>query len=77
MYCADRAVLSTLGQALDLAGPYPPEQVGVVVGTFHVWWDPHVLEQIARTSGRIASYQVCDFPSPLPTDVLLGRGGDG
>ncbi|GAA2359295.1 sugar phosphate isomerase/epimerase family protein [Nonomuraea africana] len=79
MYCADRAVLSTLGQALDLAEPYPSSQVGVVVDTFHVWWDPTVFEQIARAGDRIASYQVCDFLQPLPADVLLGRGmmGDG
>lgn len=79
MYCADRAVLSTLGQALDLAEPYPVEQVGVVVDTFHVWWDPAVFGQIARAGARIASYQVCDFLQPLPADVLLGRGmmGDG
>ncbi|GIH90728.1 sugar phosphate isomerase/epimerase family protein [Planobispora siamensis] len=79
MYCADRAVLSTLGQALDLAAPYPSEQVGVVVDAFHVWWDPQVFEQIARAGDRIASYQVCDFLHPLPANVLLGRGvmGDG
>ncbi|MGW4470517.1 sugar phosphate isomerase/epimerase family protein [Nonomuraea sp. NPDC004354] len=79
MYCADRAVLSTLGQALDLAEPYPVEQVGVVVDTFHVWWDPAVFVQIARAGSRIASYQVCDFLQPLPADVLLGRAmmGDG
>jgi sugar phosphate isomerase/epimerase len=81
MYCADRAVVSTLKQALDLAAPHPAGQVGVVVDTFHVWWDPDVLEQIARAgaAGRIASYQVCDFLVPLPADVLLGRGmmGDG
>jgi sugar phosphate isomerase/epimerase len=81
MYCADRAVLSTLGQALDLAAPYAPETVGVVVDTFHVWWDPQIFEEIERAGGegRIASYQVCDFLSPLPADVLLGRGmmGDG
>lgn len=79
MYCADRAVLSTLAQALDLAEAHPSPQVGVVVDTFHVWWDPRVLEQIARASDRIASYQVCDFLSPLPADVLLGRGimGEG
>ncbi|WP_084957814.1 sugar phosphate isomerase/epimerase family protein [Thermoactinospora rubra] len=79
MYCADRAVLSTLGQALDLAEPYPVEQVGVVVDTFHVWWDPDLLEQITRAGERIASYQVCDYLHPLPADVLLGRGmmGDG
>ncbi|GIH99667.1 3-dehydroshikimate dehydratase [Planobispora takensis] len=79
MYCADRAVLSTLGQALDLAEPYPAGQVGVVVDTFHVWWDPQVFDQIARAGDRIASYQVCDFLHPLPANVLLGRGvmGDG
>ncbi|MDX5459149.1 sugar phosphate isomerase/epimerase family protein [Micromonospora tulbaghiae] len=79
MYCADRAVLSTLGQALDLAEAFPAEQVGVVVDTFHVWWDPDVWRQIARAGTRIASFQVCDFLTPLPADVLLGRGmmGDG
>jgi sugar phosphate isomerase/epimerase len=83
MYCADRAVLSTLEQALDLAERHPADQVGVVVDTFHIWWDPNVLAQIARAGGpgggRIAGYQVCDFLVPLPSDVLLGRGmmGDG
>ncbi|MFI7427742.1 sugar phosphate isomerase/epimerase family protein [Micromonospora sp. NPDC049836] len=79
MYCADRAVLSTLGQALDLAEAFPVDQVGVVVDTFHVWWDPDVWRQIARAGDRIASFQVCDFLTPLPADVLLGRGmmGDG
>ncbi|MCZ7437754.1 sugar phosphate isomerase/epimerase [Micromonospora sp. WMMC241] len=79
MYCADRAVLSTLGQALDLAEAFPVQQVGVVVDTFHVWWDPDVWRQIARAGARIASFQVCDFLTPLPADVLLGRGmmGDG
>ncbi|MDZ5443650.1 sugar phosphate isomerase/epimerase family protein [Micromonospora sp. 4G57] len=79
MYCADRAVLSTLGQALDLAEQFPVDQVGIVVDTFHIWWDPDVWRQIARAGERIASYQVCDFLTPLPADVLLGRGmmGDG
>ncbi|MEV0145660.1 MULTISPECIES: sugar phosphate isomerase/epimerase [unclassified Nonomuraea] len=79
VYCADRAVISTLEQAVDLSLPYPVEQVGVVVDTFHVWWDPRLFEQIARAGERIASYQVCDFLHPLPADVLLGRGmmGDG
>ncbi|MFI9590135.1 sugar phosphate isomerase/epimerase family protein [Nonomuraea sp. NPDC052265] len=79
VYCPDRAVLSTLGQALDLSLPYPEEQVGVVVDTFHVWWDPRLFEDVARAGRRIASYQVCDYLHPLPADVLLGRGmmGDG
>ncbi|MEF3402160.1 sugar phosphate isomerase/epimerase family protein [Agromyces sp. CCNWLW203] len=81
MYASDRAVVSTLKQALDLAEPFDAPTVGVVVDTFHLWWDPEVFEQIARAgaSGRIASYQVCDWATPLPADVLLARHypGDG
>jgi len=79
MYCADRGVLSTLGQTLDLAEKFPAEQVGVVVDSFHVWWDPDVLSQIARAAGRICSFQICDWITPLPADALLARGmmGDG
>jgi sugar phosphate isomerase/epimerase len=81
MYAANRAVLSTLGQALDLAAPHPVEAVGVVVDTFHVWWDPSLREQIARAGaeGRLAGYQVCDFNLPIAADALLSRGfmGDG
>ena len=81
MYAADRAVLSTLEQALDLASPYSARTVGVVVDTFHVWWDPKLSDQIARAGreGRVASYQVCDFNMPIAADALLSRGmmGDG
>ncbi|GAA4982647.1 sugar phosphate isomerase/epimerase family protein [Kineococcus glutinatus] len=79
MYVADRAVISTLGQALDIAEQFPLEQVGVTVDTFHVFWDPEVERQIARAGARIATYQVCDWITPLPADTLLARGmmGDG
>ncbi|MEC3977552.1 sugar phosphate isomerase/epimerase family protein [Amycolatopsis sp. H20-H5] len=79
IYCADRGVLSTLSQALDLAERYPADRVGVVVDTFHVWWDPEVLPQIARAGTRIFGFQVCDWITPLPADTLLARGmmGDG
>lgn len=80
MYAADRAVINTLGQALDIAEQFPAEAVGVVVDTYHVWWDPGVIAQIARAgSARITSYQICDWITPLPADNLLARGipGDG
>jgi sugar phosphate isomerase/epimerase len=74
MYASDRAVVSTLGQALDIAEQFGADGVGVVVDTFHVWWDPALAAQIARAGagGYIASYQVCDWATPLPADVLLG-----
>ncbi|MEU7531054.1 sugar phosphate isomerase/epimerase [Saccharothrix sp. NPDC042600] len=79
VFCADRGVVSTLAQALDLAAPFPADVVGVVVDALHVWWDPDLPAQVARAAGRIFSYQVCDWVTPLPADVLLGRGlpGDG
>jgi len=81
IFAADRGVVSTLEQALDLAEPFAPAEVGVVVDTYHLWWEPKVHEQIARAgaAGRIVSYQVCDWITPLPADTLLGRGmmGDG
>ncbi|SDY04887.1 Sugar phosphate isomerase/epimerase [Micromonospora pattaloongensis] len=81
MFCSDRCVVSSLGQALDLAAPYPAEAVGVVVDTYHVWWDDQVWAQIGRAGreGRIACFQVADWITPLPEGVLLGRGlpGDG
>jgi sugar phosphate isomerase/epimerase len=81
MYAADRALISTLGQALDLAAPYDATAVGVAVDTFHVWWDPELKAQIERAGreNRIASYQVCDFNLPIAADALLSRGmmGDG
>ncbi|MEV7520170.1 sugar phosphate isomerase/epimerase family protein [Streptomyces sp. NPDC091371] len=81
MYASDRCVVSTLGQALDLAELFPPEQVGVVVDSYHLWWDERLPADLRRAGegGRIVSVQVADWVTPLPQGVLLGRGqlGDG
>ncbi|QEV18186.1 sugar phosphate isomerase/epimerase family protein [Streptomyces alboniger] len=81
MFAADRCVVSTLGQALDLAERFPAHQVGVVVDTYHVWWDDQAPAQIARAGrgGRLHAFQLADWITPLPAGVLLGRGqlGDG
>ena len=63
MYCADRAVLSTLGQALDLAEPFP-------VDRWASSWTPstsggtRVDAQIARAGERIATYQLVRLGAP-------------
>lgn len=81
MFAADRCVVSTLAQALDLAERFPADQVGVTVDTYHLWWDDQAPEQIARAGagGRIATFQLADWITPLPAGVLNGRGqiGDG
>ncbi|MGW3658619.1 sugar phosphate isomerase/epimerase family protein [Streptomyces sp. NPDC005151] len=81
MFASDRCVVSTLSQALDIAERFPAEQVGVVVDTYHIWWDDQAAAQIARAGegGRIHSFQLADWITPLPAGVLVGRGqlGDG
>jgi sugar phosphate isomerase/epimerase len=79
IYAADRGVISTLAQALDIAERFDATDVGVVVDTFHVWWEPGVGDQLQRAGPRIVSYQICDWITPLPADTLLARGmmGDG
>ena len=79
IYAADRGVISTLRQALDIAERFETDDVGVVVDTFHLWWEPGIAEQVQRAGRRIVSYQICDWITPLPADTLLARGmmGDG
>lgn len=81
MFASDRCVVSTLAQALDLAERFPADQVGVTVDTYHIWWDDTAPAQIARAgaSGRIHTFQLADWITPLPQGVLNGRGqiGDG
>jgi sugar phosphate isomerase/epimerase len=77
MTCADRSVLSTLGQALDLCDTLGAG-VGVALDVYHVWWDPDLERQIARAGSRIAAFHVCDWKVPT-TDLVFDRGmpGDG
>ena len=79
IYAADRGVISTLAQALDIAERFDAADVGVVVDTIHLWWEPGIADQLQRAGERILSYQVCDWITPLPADTLLARGmmGDG
>ena len=81
MFAADRAVVSTLDQALDIAEASGSPAAGVVVDTYHVWWDPCLERAIQRAaaSDRLFSYQVCDWNLPLAAEPLHSRGymGDG
>lgn len=62
MFASDRCVVSTLSQALDIAERFPADQVGVVVDTYHIWWDDQAPAQIARAGAAAAS-----TPSNSPT----------
>jgi sugar phosphate isomerase/epimerase len=75
MTCADRSVLSTLGQALDLCEALG-EGTAIALDVYHVWWDPDLARQMARATGRIAAFHVCDWKVPT-TDTVFDRGLPG
>jgi sugar phosphate isomerase/epimerase len=77
MTAADRACINTLAHANDLCDELG-EGLGVAIDVYHVWWDPDLPRQIARSRGRILSYHVCDWLVPT-RDLVFDRGmpGDG
>jgi len=78
MYCADRAVVNTMAQALDLCDAIGGS-VGVACDVYHVWWDPDLAGQIARAGKeRLHAFHLCDWLRDTG-DLLLDRGmmGDG
>src|SRR5260370_21091880 len=81
-YAADRACVNTTKQALDLCDALDPQRsgaLGVALDVYHIWWDPEMLPQIARTGrDRLLAFHVCDWLGP-PQDILNNRGmtGDG
>jgi sugar phosphate isomerase/epimerase len=82
LYCADRACINTLEQALDLCDELDASrsgEIGVLVDTYHVWWDPRLRGQIERAGAkRLLGFHLSDWLVPT-RDLLRDRGmmGDG
>jgi sugar phosphate isomerase/epimerase len=82
MYCAERACVNTLSQALDLCDELDGGKggaLGLAVDVYHVWWDPQLESQIERAGDkRLLAFHICDWLVPT-TDMLNDRGmmGDG
>ena len=82
-YAADRACVNTTRHALDICDRLDPGRsgmLGVALDVYHIWWDPEVMEQIARAGRdrRVLAFHVCDWLVPTK-DILNDRGmmGDG
>lgn len=78
MFAGDRSVIVTTAEANALVEAFGSPALGVVLDTYHIWWDPDLDAQIARASGHILGFHVNDWLAP-PPDTLRGRGmpGDG
>ena len=75
LLAADRSVVSTLGQALDIAEQFDDDTVGVIVDVWHVWWDPMLAPLIRRAGYADRRLQVADWL--LSTPQLRGQPGSG
>ena len=80
MYADSRSAINTLAQANDLVEGLGSPHVGVAIDVYHVWWDPALGGEIARSGrlGALFAYHVCDWRTPT-TDMLNDRGlmGEG
>lgn len=78
MFAADRSVITTLDETLELIQRFASPTLGVIIDVYHVWWDPNIYRRIAEARGSIFGFHVNDWLVPTP-DMLNGRGmmGDG
>jgi sugar phosphate isomerase/epimerase len=77
MRAGDLMCVNTLRQANLMCGQLG-QGTGVVVDTYHVWWDPDLGTEIANAAGRIVSFQVSDWlAQTLLTGNDRGMPGDG
>jgi sugar phosphate isomerase/epimerase len=82
-YAADRACVNTTKHALDICDRLDGGRtgaLGVALDVYQIWWDPEVMDQIARAGRdrRLFAFHVCDWLVPTK-DILNDRGmmGDG
>jgi sugar phosphate isomerase/epimerase len=78
MLVGERSVIVSLREANDLAERFDASSVGIVVDTYHVFWDVDVETQIARAAGRILGFHVSDWITPngdpLACRAMMGDG---
>lgn len=76
MMIADRSVVTSLSEALDLLSWLGDPEVGIALDAYHVFWDVDYPEQVLRASGRVHSVQISDWVLPI-THQLRSRGVPG
>lgn len=80
MYADTRSGINTMEQANDMAEYFKSDYVGVAVDVYHLWWDPHLKNEIYRCgkNKNLFAFHICDWLSPT-VDMLNDRGlmGEG
>ena len=78
MMIAARSVIATLREANELVERLASPAVAVVCDVYHIFWDAHVEEAIARAGSSIVGLHLSDWTTPSG-DVVSDRAmiGDG
>ena len=80
MYADTRSGVNTMEQANDMVEYFNSDYVGVAIDVYHLWWDPHLEQEIYRCgkNNNLFAFHICDWVSPT-MDMLNDRGimGDG
>ena len=78
MLAANKSIVVTMSQAMDLLDKFISPYFQVTVDAFHTWWDPELYNQIRRAKGRICGFHVNDWVE-MKYGVNNSRGmiGDG
>ncbi|MDA3957051.1 sugar phosphate isomerase/epimerase [Oceanispirochaeta sp.] len=80
MYADSRSAVNTMEQANDMWEQLNSKNIGIAVDIYHLWWDPHLQDEIKRAGAAdsIMAFHTCDWKNPT-TDFLLDRGlmGEG
>jgi sugar phosphate isomerase/epimerase len=78
MYADTRSAINTLDQANNIVSALGHTHLGVVIDTYHLWWDPYLRSEIRRAQGTIFGFHVSDWRTPT-RDLVNDRGvmGEG
>lgn len=76
MMIADRSVVTSLGEALDIIDTIDHPNLGLALDSYHVFWDAQYPELLSRNASRIHSVQISDWVIPIH-DQLRSRGMPG
>src|SRR5690606_7874989 len=80
MYADTRSAVNTMAQANDMAEAIGSDYIGVAADVYHLWWDPHLQQELMRCgkNGNLFAFHICDWMSPT-VDFLNDRGlmGEG
>ncbi|MEU0493949.1 sugar phosphate isomerase/epimerase family protein [Mycobacterium sp. NPDC006124] len=76
MMIADRSVITSLSEAVDLVDPLTDRGVGLAIDAYHVFWDVDYPREAMRAAGRIHTVQISDWTLPIDHH-LRSRGMPG